>query len=84
MAEQIATTSTAGNNTNPQSTTTLHPAEIDYVVRVFPVDNPHDLKALQHQRIYQVWKVLVDHDRQVVQVLQLMSSSIVDERYIVN
>jgi hypothetical protein len=85
MSEQIATTSQTGSiAADPHSTATLHPAEIDYVVQVSPVANPLGLKALQHQRIYQVWKVLVDHERHVVQVLQLMSSSVMDERYIVN
>jgi hypothetical protein len=83
MSEHIATTSQPGRTSAP-ATPTLLPAEVDYVVRVFPVDNPLGLKALQHLLTCQVWKVLADHEGQVVQVLQLMSSTVLDQRFIVN
>jgi hypothetical protein len=82
MNDQIATTSQTGSTTHPHSET-LQPAVVDYVLHVIAVDNPLGLKALQHQTIYQVWKVLVAHG-EVVQVLGLMSSSLMDERYRIN
>jgi len=82
MSEQIATTSQTGSTIRPQPET-LPQAVVDFVVQVFPVDNPHGLKALEHQGIYQVLKVLVV-DGQVVQILEVLSSSRVDVRYLVN
>jgi hypothetical protein len=82
MSDQIATTSQSVQSTEPHCET-LPTAVVDYVVQVVPVDNPLGLKALQHQGTYQVWKVLVAHG-QVVQVLELLSSSLVDVRYLNN
>jgi hypothetical protein len=88
MSEHIATTSQSGCDQSPNSSTpqptTLHPAEIGYIVQVIPVDNPLGLKALEHLRIHNVWQVLVDHEHRVVQRLGLMSSFVQDNRYIVN
>jgi len=82
MSEQIATTSQTGSTIHPQPET-LPPAVAEIVVQVFPVDNPLGLKALEHQGIYRVLKVLVVKG-EVVQVLAVLSSSRVDMRYLVN
>jgi hypothetical protein len=82
MSELIATTSQTGSTIHPQPET-LPPAVVDFVVQVFSVDNPLGLKALEHQGIYQVLKVLVA-DGEVVQILAVLSSSRVDVRYLVN
>jgi len=82
LKELIATASQTGSTSNPHSQTSLEPAEIDYVVRIYPVDNPLGLKALEHQRIFNVWKVLIDHDRHVVQTLHLVSSTVMDQRIV--
>jgi hypothetical protein len=62
----------------------LQPSAVDYVVRVSPVDNPLGLKELEHQRIQHVWKVMVDQDGDIVQVMGLVSTTLIDTRYLVN
>ncbi len=84
MTEQpLATTSKAGDKTNPHFQT-LQPAVVDYLVRAYPAENPLGLKALQHQVTFKVWKVLVDQDRQVMQMLGLVSCTTMDDRYLIN
>jgi hypothetical protein len=82
MSDHLATPSPAEVSIEAHSAT-LPAAVVEYVVQLLPVENPLGLKALQYQRIYQVWKVLMVQG-QVVQVLALLSSSVVDERYIYN
>ncbi len=83
IAPPLATPSPAGDKTNPHSHA-LHPAMVDYVVRVYPAENPLGLKALQHQVTFVVWKVLVDQHQQVVQVLEAVSYTTMDDRYLIN
>jgi hypothetical protein len=85
MKDQLGSTSSqndgSANLPSPQPQN-IQPAVVDYVADLLPVDNPHGLKALEHQRIFRVWKVLVDQNGQVLQVLELLSSSVVDVRYL--
>jgi hypothetical protein len=79
MSEHTAA-SNSGSNPEPA---TLQPAEVVYAERVLEVENPFGMEALSHQKVFQVWKLLVV-DGQVVQNLGLMSSTIMDDRFLLN
>ncbi len=83
MTDHIgASKQTGGNNSSPsEKREALQPSAVDYVVRVFPVDNPLDLTELRHQRIFQVWKVLVDQNGVILQVMGMISSTVIDTRF---
>jgi len=61
----------------------LPPAEVDYVIAMADVDNPHDFKDLRHRKVMYVYKVL-HINGEIVQWISLESCSIVDERYLIN
>ncbi|MBU6453765.1 MAG: hypothetical protein KGS72_18440 [Cyanobacteria bacterium REEB67] len=57
--------------------------EVDYRVQFLDVENPLGLKELSYKKIYQVWKLLVLNG-EIVEVVGLMSSALVDTRYLYN
>ena len=62
---------------------TMQSTFVAYVERYIEIANPEGLKALAHKKICQVYTAVIA-DGEIVEVLSLEGSCIVDERYLIN